>query len=239
MGFKKIKDEDFEKLLLILRRCDKTQLNILSKKLNIDSYYHPIEDIIKVKPDILLNALMRSSYITLNGIRGIIAESTFNDILDKSFKSFKSLPTGAENPYDFLLEDTLGQIRVQIKLQRKLDNLPWIRKNGHAVVETYKTRSGKNKDGESTRPYRYGEFDLLGVCMEPSHGRWDSFLYIPQKFLEPDKINFKYLNKYQSVPLTPKDNWNNNLKESIDLFRKDGNFKTISQICFKQIEFAF
>jgi hypothetical protein len=239
MDFNKINDEDFNKLLLILKKCDKNQLDVLKKHLNIKPFTHPLENIINVKAEILLDSLLRSSYITLNGIRGIIAESTFNEIVVKNSKRWRDVPAGAQNPYDFILEDDIGQVRIQIKLQRKLDNLPWIRKDGCAVVETYRTRSGKTKDGESSRPYRYGEFDLLGVCMEPSEGTWESFLYTPQKYLECEKGNTKFLNKLQSVPLTPKDNWTTSLDEAVELFRKDPSKIFITSKRPEQFEFMF
>jgi len=239
MAFNKIKNEDFEKILSILKRCDKNQIEILSKHLDLKPFSHPLEKLINVKAEILLDSLLRSSYITLNGIRGIIAESTFNDILVKNSKRWKDIPAGAQNPYDFILEDNAGQVRIQIKLQRKVENLPWIRKDGCAVVETERTRSGKTKDGESSRPYRYGEFDLLGVCMEPSHGVWESFLFIPQKYLDPHKDDIRYLNKLQSVPLSPKNNWTDNLDEAVELFRKDPSKIFIAPNRPKQFEFAF
>lgn len=40
------------------------------------------------------------------------------------------------------------------------------------VVETPRTRGGKDlTSGEDTRPYRYGEFDILAVSMHPSTNR--------------------------------------------------------------------
>jgi hypothetical protein len=239
MVSKQIKDEDFNKLLLILKRCDKNQLEIIAKHLDIKPFSHPLEKLINVKAEILLDSLLRSSYITLNGIRGIIAESTFNSLIVKDSKRWKDIPAGAQNPYDFILEDNAGQVRIQIKLQRKVENLPWIRTDGCAVVETYRTRSGKTKDGESSRPYRYGEFDLLGVCMEPSHGTWESFLYIPQKYLKSDKDNIKFLHKLQSVPLIPKDNWTTSLDEAVELFRKDPSQNFIAPYRPEQFEFPF
>lgn len=239
MGFKEIKDEDFKKLLCILKRCNKTQLEILTKHLNIEKFTHPLESLINVKAEILLDSLLRSSYITLNGIRGIIAESIFNDLIIKNSKRWKDVPAGGQDPYDFILEDDIGQVRIQVKLQRKLDSIPWIRKDGCAVVETYRTRSGKNKEGENSRPYRYGEFDLLAVCMEPSYGKWESFLYTPQKCLEPHKDDIRFLNNLQSVPLQPKNNWFDNLDEAIDLFRKNPSEIIISENIPKQFEFSF
>ncbi len=41
------------------------------------------------------------------------------------------------------------------------------------------------RDGVDTRPYRFGDFNILAVCMEPSYARWDRFHYIPERWLFP------------------------------------------------------
>src|SRR5438132_347296 len=87
--------------------------------------------------------------------------------------------------YDFRLEDKHGPVRVQVKLQRSRQSRPMRAKEANRtfsaamyVVETQKTRAGTHrKTGASTRPYRFGEFDILAVAMYPSTYRWDTFLY--------------------------------------------------------------
>lgn len=39
------------------------------------------------------------------------------------------------------------------------------------MTETQKTRTGTDGEENQTRPYRYGEFDILAVSMQPSTGR--------------------------------------------------------------------
>ena len=97
----------------------------------------------------------------------------------------ESLAATSDPPYDYLLDDGRGTIKVQVKLQRKKADKPMMASEGYRrlssvmyVVETQRTRGGKDtKTGEDTRPYRFGEFDILAVATEPSSQRWDTFMY--------------------------------------------------------------
>jgi hypothetical protein len=71
-----------------------------------------------------------------------------------------------------------------------------VRQGGSYVVEVQRTRTGQ-KDGVSTRPYRFGEFDLLAVCMWPSTGDWHSFLYVPAARLIPDARDNNVIKTFQ------------------------------------------
>jgi hypothetical protein len=44
------------------------------------------------------------------------------------------------------------------------------------AVEVQKTRSGEKK-GQKTRPYRFGDFDILAVNLHPTTGDWKRFVY--------------------------------------------------------------
>jgi hypothetical protein len=70
---------------------------------------------------------------------------------------------------------------------------------GSYVVEVQRTRTGQ-KDGVSTRPYRFGEFDLLAVCMWASTGDWHSFLYISAARLVADNRDKNIIKTFQPVP---------------------------------------
>ena len=64
------------------------------------------------------------------------------------------------------------------------------------VVETQKTREGTDrKTGEKTRPYRFGEFDILAVAMQPATGQWDRFFYTIADWLLPDPKNAAFLKR--------------------------------------------
>jgi hypothetical protein len=96
------------------------------------------------------------------------------------------------------------------------------------VVETQKTRQGKQrKTGTATRPYRFGEFDLLAVATCPSTGRWDTFLYTPANWLLPGKTNPHEVAKFQPFPLQPNDDWSDDFNKAVGWLRS-GVKKTIA-----------
>lgn len=89
-----------------------------------------------------------------------------------------------------------SSLKVQVKNQRRERGEPktdtrMSRQCGFPVyvVETQRTRTGNRtgQDGEATatRPYRFGEFDLLAVCLQPSSGDWEDFIYCPAHMLLP------------------------------------------------------
>ena len=63
--------------------------------------------------------------------------------------------------------------------------------------------------------HRFGEFDILAVCMEPSHGRWNSFHYTPERWLIPRKGNPALIEILQPVALEPDAVWTNDFDEAV------------------------
>src|SRR5208283_3815573 len=134
------------------------------------------------------------SDLTKRGVRGIIAEAVFeSDVLPAVVSlgwNAGTIPPG-DWPYDALLEKAGRSVRIQIKLQRLEAGVP---KRYYPkqyleelfVVEVQKTRSGKKRPGVagdaeegslSTRPYRFGDFDILAVNMHPATRQWTDFRY--------------------------------------------------------------
>lgn len=72
-------------------------------------------------------------------------------------------------------------------------------RGGSHVVEVQRTRTG-NKGGVKTRPYRFGEFDLLAVCMQASTGDWHSFMYIAANKLTADPRDKTIIKTFQVIP---------------------------------------
>jgi len=80
-------------------------------------------------------------------------------------------------------------------MQRLKAHLPMMANEGYRilsadkfVVETQRTRGGKDKKSNSdTRPYHFGEFDILAVSMQPSTGNWNEFLYTVSSWLLQEK----------------------------------------------------
>ena len=128
---------------------------------------HALEGEIGLPAEAILDAIGTAAGLTLRMLRGVLAEAAFaRQVLRPSRWNYRA-PTG-DHPYDYLLEDDAGGVRIQVKLQRSVAGQPMMASNAqralpadHYVVETWKTRSGRDGTGQGTRLYRFGEFDLL------------------------------------------------------------------------------
>jgi hypothetical protein len=183
--------------------------------------------------EVILDALDRSGPLTVRGLRGVLAESAFDVNVVASLEGWQSLPTPKDPPYDFLLEDDNGSIKVQVKLQRSKAGQPMITSEKSQVflpsmflVETQRTRGGKTRDGEETRPYRFKEFDILAVAMQASTQDWKHFLYTVADWLIPRPEDNRLLLKFQPVPKLPNDDWTDDFLTCVEWLRS-GTKKTI------------
>jgi hypothetical protein len=133
-----------------------------------------------------------------------------------------------EQSYDFFLERGNSQVRIQVKLQRKEKGEPkeYAAKSRAAlkcppvtihVVEVQKTRSGV-VDGEKTRPYRFGDFDILAVSLHPSTGHWERFAFTVGSWLLPRKNDPALIEIMQPVAATPDEYWTDDLGQCIEWF---------------------
>ena len=188
---------------------------------------HPIEAEFNAQAEIILEAISRASDLTRRGVRGIIAESAFAlDVIGK-LQGWEDITPPGDHAFDFLLEDAGGLARVQVKMQRRKAGRPMRAREASKllsadmyVVETQRTRGGIDKvTGEGTRPYKFGEFDILAVSMSPSTGDWNSFLYTVSDWLLPWADNTKWLFKYQPVPSRPNDDWTDDFQTCVDWYR--------------------
>ena len=151
-----------------------------------------------------------------------------------SFIGFNPLfKNGPDHPFDFLLVDKVGPVKIQVKMQRLEKKVPkhWGRNSQFYVVETQKTRSGKDRKGGSTRPYQFGEFDLLAVSLHPSGGDWTKFRYTVADWLFPRSKtgkNRKLVQVFQPVPIAANADWCDDFETAVGAFR-NGKKKTIHE----------
>jgi hypothetical protein len=150
---------------------------------------HPLEEEWGTTAEAILTAIARSSDLTLRGIRGILAEATFErsvlpDIERDGWAAAKII---GDQSYDFLIERARQRIRIQVKLQRKERGVPkeYAARSRTGLncpegpiyaVEVQRTRSGE-RAGQATRPYRFGDFDILAVSLHPATGDWRRFIF--------------------------------------------------------------
>ena len=69
-----------------------------------------------------------------------------------------------------------------------------------------------------TRPYRFGDFDILAVNMHPSSGDWKSFRYTVASWLLPRASDKSLVEIFQPVAAIPDNVWADDLTTCLDWF---------------------
>jgi hypothetical protein len=211
--------DSFDALMQAIERCSADQKQAIFQSIRQHISIHELEVGFNVRAEVILEAIRRASDLTQRGVRGIIAETTFALDVVPTMVGWTSEPIIGDAAYDTKLSRDNHSVRIQVKLQRKRLGKPMMR-GGMYVVEVQRTRGGE-RDGRKTRPYRFGEFDLLAVCMEPSAKDWHAFLYASARALRPDCREPDIIDKFQFVPAFPAENdeiWTSDLSLALSRF---------------------
>jgi len=225
--------DKFQEIWQLLQQTSKQDRALVLEQLRREFPIHSLEQEWNVSAGLILEAISRSSDLTRRGIRGVIAEAAFEQSVVKPLASrgWKNETPEGDHPFDFLLVDKVGPVKVQVKMQRLEKKIPklWAPGSRYFVVETQKTRSGKDSAGGSTRPYRFGEFDILAVSMHPSCGDWTKFRYTVANWLLPRPGEGKTLIQvFQPVPDAANADWCDEFEAAVQSLRR-GFKKTIRQ----------
>jgi hypothetical protein len=230
---------DFEELKRLVDDLDEGQRKQLYNYLRTRLPPHPIEKQLMITAEGMLEAFARAGDFTVRMIRGVFAEGAFAaEVLPALASRWRPLTITGDPPYDFLLTDVLEgskpqglypTVRVQVKLQRSEDKQPlpasevWKTRvswpSTHWVVELQKSRAGATKTGESTRPYRFGEFDILAVSLGPSRDHWGAFIYTVERWLLPDPDIPTNILTYQPVAPDNCDCWTTDFDTAVTWLR--------------------
>ncbi len=222
-----IRVSEVDEIKRLLELCSQAERRAIFDLLRAEFPIHGLEAKLNAPAELILEAIDRSSELTKRGVRGVIAEAAFRlHVVDK-LQGWESRQVLGDVPYDFVLQDNLGSVRVQVKMQRLKEHTPMMANQGYRwlpadmyVVETQRTRGGRDqRTGEDTRPYRFGEFDVLAVSMHPSTGDWRSFMYTVANWLLPRPENRRLMLKLQPVPRAPHDAWTQTPETCIAWFR--------------------
>lgn len=214
--------DSLDRLRQQIDQCTDGERRILFGYLKTKVPRHPLEEEWGVNAEIILTAISRSSDLTKRGVRGIIAEAVFERSVLGSLKEWTAVKFVEDRPYDFLLcsdDQKPREARIQVKLQRMLKQQPMFafEANRHYpkdmhVVEVQKTRGGFDpQTNEDTRPYHFGEFDILAVNLHPSTRDWNRFLYTLSDWLIPRHPNAALIEIFQPVPTSPTEVWTDTL----------------------------
>ena len=223
---KQLYSVDYSKQILSLwEKCSEEQKRYIFSQLRREIAIHPIEERLNTQAEIILEAINQDDQgLTFRMLRGVIAEAAFKiEVLDK-LEPWQQLTPPGDLPYDYLLSNGIDSVRVQVKLQRSKAGKPMQANEAYRrfsadlfVVETQKTRGGIDPaTQENTRPYRFGEFDILAVAMQPSTGSWSSFLYTPANWLLATEEDHTCMLKFQPVSPVPNDDWTNDFETCVE-----------------------
>jgi hypothetical protein len=214
--------ESLEALKRLLDQCAPEERIVLLDYLRARLPRHSLEEEWGVDAEIILSAISRSSDLTKRGVRGIIAEAIFERKVLGTLGDWEAVSFLDDRPYDFLIRSVAlepREVRIQVKLQRMRKQQPMLASeanrhypNDMYVVEVQKTRGGIDpKTDENTRPYRFGEFDVLAVNMHPSTRDWSRFFYTVSNWLIPRSPNAALIEIFQPVPRLPNEHWTDRL----------------------------
>lgn len=219
---------DISEVILLLENLPLSQQREVFAHLRQRIPIHEMEKTLMAPAETILEAIARSSDLTVRGIEGIIAESSFSVEVVPSLSGWSPVTYYGDVPYDALLTDgTDPHVRVQVKMQRRKKRRPLMASEimkarkwpaDYFVVETQKTRAGTDGSGEDTRPYKFGSFDVLAVSLGASQGRWSAFLYTLERWLLPAADPTRIL-KYQPVPPSPTERWTDDFLTCVSWLR--------------------
>lgn len=225
-------EQSLAQILTLLQTCTRDERHQAYESLRKEFPIHPIEARFNAPAEVILEAIARSPDLTIRGIRGVIADAAFGQYVVPAVAhhGWKDITPLGNHPYDYMLEDVTGPVTVQVKMQRQKDHRPMTAKEGYRylsvdmyVVETQRTRGGRDlATGENTRPYRFGEFDILAVSMHPSTNDWADFLYTVTAWLLPGG-NANNILKFQPVSKVPNQDWTDDFAEAVRWLRAGTN----------------
>lgn len=228
-------DKQIEEIQFLLSKCSPEQREAIFRELRKEFSIHPLEAKLATQAEIILEAINKDDTgLTFRMMRGVIAEAAFEIEVVSKLSNWKNITPDGDLPYDYLLSDAIGNISVQVKLQRSKQFKPMFANEAYRkfssslfVAETQKTRGGIDANTkEDTRPYRYGEFDILAVSMQPSTKNWSSFMYTVSSWLIPIETDKTKMLKFQPVSPSVNDDWTDDFETCVNWLRQ-GTAKTI------------
>src|SRR5437660_12847825 len=99
-----------EDVLQLLEQCSLEERREIFNHLRKEFPIHALEADLNTQAEVILEAMARSSDLTMRGIRGIIAEAAFLvDVLQK-IEGWKTVQIVGDASYDFLIADHDGQV---------------------------------------------------------------------------------------------------------------------------------
>lgn len=217
---------DLETIYDMVSNLSEAEKRLLHNKLRSEVVPHPLESEWHTDAETLMEAIIRSSDITKRNLKGIVAEASLGTNVIELLDSWEDITPIGDYPYDYLIKDGLGKVKIQVKLQRRseVEESPIVTDGsktggykfepGYYIVEPQKTRTKI-----PFRLYEYGEFDILAVCLYPATEDWTRFHFTLGRWLLPHPKYPDRVNYFQPVSPEPNDVWTDDLETAIDWLR--------------------
>lgn len=179
---------------------------------------HPIERTFGAPAEVILEAISRASDLSQRGVLGLIAEAAFQVNVVDRMAGWTSEEVVGHHAFDFRLKRGDAVVTIQVKRQRRIKGEPMrYPKSQLFAVETQRTRGGTDRTTkEQTRPYRFGDFDILAVSVQPVALDWAAFRYAVQRWLLPHDKNSSCLKVIQPLSFEPNEDWTDSLATAIN-----------------------
>jgi hypothetical protein len=103
-----------EQIKELLAKCNREQRQEIFQFLRKEFGIHPLETELNVQAEVILEAIHKSSDLTLRGVRGVIAQAAFEVNIANKLAGFQVVPIIGDPPYDCLLQDAMSSIRIQV-----------------------------------------------------------------------------------------------------------------------------
>jgi hypothetical protein len=165
---------EVDEIKRLLERCSEAERKAIFDLLRRQFPIHALEAKLNAPAELILEAIDRSSDLIKRGIRGVIAEAAFRLHVVSKLEGWDSQELLGDFPYDFVLQDKLGKVRVQVKMQRLKEHVPMTANQGYRglpadmyVVETQRTRGGR--DQQTATPDPTGSENLIFWLYRCSH----------------------------------------------------------------------
>lgn len=225
-------DNDIEGIRQLLANCNEAERKAIFDELRAQFQIHELESIFNASAEVILEAIHRASDLTKWMLRGVIADAAFAKYVVPALapRWRDDMPPG-NHAFDHKVADGVGAVTIQVKLQRsKLATGPIVTTGrsygglapGMFMAELQRTRTGTREEGDGdatkTRPYRYGEFDILAVSLQPSTGDWSRFRYTVGNWLLPS-ATANEIATYQPVSRTANEDWTDDFDTAVDWLR--------------------
>lgn len=180
-------------------QCTDAERRILYDYLKAKLRPHRLEQEWGVSAEIILSAISRCSDLTKRGVRGIIAEAVFER------ETLWGQSSGSPHP---------GQAPAHENTTANVG----LRGQPSLACRHVRSRGPENAWGidlqtnEDTRPYRFGEFDVLAVNMHPSTKDWHKFHFTLSRWLLPRTPEASLIEIFQPVTRSPNSTWTDNIE---------------------------